>query len=323
MSTYDLSEETFSTHQTIEILGVSSRTLYRWINEDKIRYLRTSTGRYRIPKSEVDRIKKTQKQSVLKRMREVIIDTVKNKGVAYLREMQITLEDYLLHEDTDEVLSVLSESGEINTITYEGNRWFFSKDTSWESIRELAEHKKKLMDIYISHPRNYTRRGVIYDDYSEMLVEDALIKTGYVVVSKNTHYFNGKEYHQASELRRPGRRRDLDYIAYLKDKDLYFGMQIKNRLEYPKLEDVHLLIDICTTLDLVPLLVTRLSHPRIYALFGTIQGEVIQMKRYLLQPPFPKEAFSEITTVLRIPLGVYQWVPDFLLSRFRELREKL
>jgi len=314
------SEKELSTSEIAKILNVSVRTIYRWIEDDGIIYSRTGTGRYRFPESELNRILKERKDRKLDRINEDILRTVKSKKVAYLRELKVTLEDYFLHEDVTDALANLEESGSLNTKFYEGNRWYFPNNVSWDEVKDLSLHKKELMGIYIDHPRSYARRGVSYDDYSEMLVEDALIKTEYTVVAKNSHYFNGKEYHQT---RTSGRKSDVDYIAYVKAKDVYVGIQIKNRLEYPRLDDVHLLLDICRTLDLVPVLVTRLSHPRIYAVFEGIRGEVIQFKRYLLQPPFPRDAFREITEQLRIPLGVYQWVPDFLLSDFRGLAEEL
>lgn len=322
MSEDTIKEKQFSTSKTAKILGVSTRTIYRWIEDDRIRYLRTGTGRYRFPQSELNRILEERKLRGLDKINEAILRTIESKRVAYLRELQVTLEDYFLHEDITDACDSLVDSESLNTEFREGNRWYFPKSVSWNQIEELAMHKKRLMDTYINHPRNHDRRGVIYDDYSEMLVEDALIRTGYIVVAKNAHYFNGKEYHQAEE-RRPGRKSDLDYIAYMKSRDIYVGIQIKNRLEYPRMDDVHLLLDICNTLDLIPVLVTRLSHPRIYAVFGAIRGEVIQTKRYFLKPPFPRDAFEEITNELRIPLGVYQWVPDFLLSDFEELKTKL
>lgn len=314
-------EKEFTTSQTAEMLDVSTRTIYRWINADEIRYSRTETGRYRFPESEVKRILEERKRRGLDRINDSVIRTVKRKRVAYLRELQITLEDIFLHEDVTDACDSLVGSG-LSTEFWERSRWYFPQDVTWNQIEELANRKKQLMEIYVKHPRNFRRRGVIYDDYSEMLVEDALIKTGYVVVSKNSHYFNGKEYHQNREIR-PGRKRDLDYIAYMKSRDIYIGMQIKNRLEYPRMDDIHLMLDICYTLGLIPVLVTRLSHPRIYSVFDAIRGEVIQTKRYFLQPPFPREAFGEITKKLRIPLGVYQWVPNFLLTDFEELKEKL
>lgn len=314
-------EKEFSTSQTAEILDVSGRTLYRWIEAGGIRYTRTGTGRYRFPESELNRILKDRKRRGLDKIYDVIIQTVERKRVVYLRELQVALEDSFLHEDVTDACNKLQDSS-LNTKSWEGNRWYFPRTLDWNQVEGLANHKKQLLQLYVGHPRNFNRRGVIYDDYSEMLVEDALIKTGYVVVSKNSHYFNGKEYHQ-TEAATPGRKRDLDFIAYMKSKEIYLGIQIKNRLEYPRMGDVHLLLDICHVLDLIPVLVTRLSHPRIYMVFSAIRGGVIQMKRYLLQPPFPREAFDEITKLLRIPLGVYQWVPDFLIKDFEELKGKL
>lgn len=239
-----------------------------------------------------------------------------------MRELQITLEDVFLHEYVKDECVELVRSDDLNTKSFNGNRWFFPKNVPWNQVEPLALHKIQLMKVYIDHPRKFERRGVIYDDYGEMLVEDALIKTGYVVVSKNSHYFNGKEYHQ-DEPRTRARKRDLDYIVYERSKDVYIGIQVKNRLEYPRMDDVHLLLDLCNTLDLFPVLVTRLSHPRIYAIFEGIKGEVMQTKRYFLQPPFPRDKYEQINTELRIPLGVYQWVPNFLLHNFEILKQKL
>jgi len=315
-------EKEFTTSQTAELLDVHTRTIYRWIEADEIRYSRTVTGRYRFPESEVKRILEERKRRGLDKINEMITRTVRRKKVAYLRELQVTLEDIFVHEDVTDACDRLRDSGSLNTEFWKDRRWYFPADVMWNQIEDLALRKKQLMDIYIQHPRSFSRRGVKYDDYSEMFVEDALIKTGYVVVSKNSHYFDGKEYHQTEE-RRPGRKRDLDFIAYLRSRDIYIGIQVKNRLECPRMDDIHLLLDICHTLGLVPVLVARLSHPRIYSVFDAIQGEVIQTKRYFLQPPFPRDAFDEITKKLQIPLGVYNWVPDFLLARFEWLKEKL
>jgi hypothetical protein len=49
----------------------------------------------------------------------------------------------------------------------------------------------------------------------------------------------------------------------------------------------------------------------------------MQTKRYFLQPPFPRDKYEQISMELRIPLGVYQWVPNFLLHNFERLKEKL
>jgi len=162
--------------------------------------------------------------------------------------------------------------------------------------------------------------NAVYDCYSEFLVERALIHAGYVVVSKNAYYFNGNAYRQDTG---PGRPRDVDYVVYLRSKDKYLGLQIKNRLEYPKVGDVHEFLDICHTLHLLPVLVTRISHPRVYSLINNVNGKIVIFLRYFLKPEFPNDKFKMIVEDLGIPLGVYRRVPDFLVQKFEALKAEL
>lgn len=74
------------------------RTLYRWIEANEINYSRTGMGRYRFSESELNRVLKERKKRNLDRINEVVLNTVKSKKVAYLRELQITLEDFLLSD---------------------------------------------------------------------------------------------------------------------------------------------------------------------------------------------------------------------------------
>ncbi len=52
----DISERLLKTREVCEILGISKWTLYRWIEEGRIRVVRIASGRYRIPESELRRI---------------------------------------------------------------------------------------------------------------------------------------------------------------------------------------------------------------------------------------------------------------------------
>jgi excisionase family DNA binding protein len=46
-------ERHYSTGRAAEILGVSKRTLYGWIRQGKIEYVRLPNGHYRIPETEI------------------------------------------------------------------------------------------------------------------------------------------------------------------------------------------------------------------------------------------------------------------------------
>lgn len=237
-----------------------------------------------------------------------------------MRELQVCLEYDHLHENTYEVLNMLVENKELNTEIFQGYRWFFRIDLKWEDVETIALQKKELVDFYVSYPRDFRSGDVLYADYSEFLVERALIHAGYVVVSKDAYYFNGNAYRQSIGRGRP---RDLDFIVYFRPKEKYLGLQIKNRLEYPKMDDVHEFLDICHTLHVLPVLVTRISHPRVYSVINNVGGKIVIFKRYFLKPEFPRDKFDEIVEGLGIPLGVYRRVPDFLVKKFEDLREEL
>lgn len=322
MTVLNPNEQIYGTKQTAEFLDVNPRTIYRWIKSGQINYSRTGTGRYLFTRSEIDRKKQEKKYRNLDKIENVILSTIKSKKIAYLREMQISLEDLFIHEDITDFLTKLASEEKINTTIYDKNRWYYDNNITWEEVVDIALEKKDLLNTYDDHPRQFVKNGVVYDDYSEYFIEDALIKTGYTVVSKNAHYFDGKEYHK-DLLSKRGRRRDLDYIAYLKSKDIYLGIQVKNRLEYPKMDDVYLLLDMCDSLDLYPVLICRVAHPNTHKLFNSLEGTLIQFKRYFLQPEFPRDKYAKINGLLRIPLGVYRRTPDFLFYRFMTLSQNI
>lgn len=83
----------FSTSQIAEMLDVSTRTLYRWVEDGNIQYVKTGTGRYQFPESELKRILADRKSRGLDRINDVVLQTVRKKQVVYLRELQVSLED--------------------------------------------------------------------------------------------------------------------------------------------------------------------------------------------------------------------------------------
>jgi excisionase family DNA binding protein len=314
-------EKTYSTGETAKLLGVSFRTIQRWIYSGRIRAQKTPSGRYRITNSEIGRLQELEKrqQQEFAKIEVEALKIVEDRKVAYLRELQISLEYYHLHEDTDEVLKRLVDV-KLKTEKFQGNRWYFRKDLGWKDVEPIALEKKKLIDFYVKYPRQFQFGNVVYDDYSEFLVERALIHSGYAVVSKNAYYFNGNAHRYRIKRGRPT---DIDFIVYFHPKNLYLGLQIKNRLEYPKLEDIREFLDICHTLHVQPVLVTRISHPRVYSVINKVGGKIVIFKRYFLQPEFPPEMFNKIVYELGIPLGVYRRVPDFLFEKFENLQAEL
>ena len=303
-----------TTGEAARLLGVSFITVKRWLYSGKIRGEKDPSGKWLISDEEIRRVQQERQPKIDDR----ILEIVTGKSVAYLRELQVVLEEEYLHEETYGALKRLTSST-LGTMFDGRNRWYFPRDKQWNDVASTAKEKAALAKIYIDHPRMYNRNGIFYADYSEYLVERALIHAGYVVLSKDTYYFNGRVYRPSTSAGRPT---DLDFIAYLRDKDTYVGIQVKNKLEHPTFVEVSTLLEICHSLGVRPVLIGRIMHPLTFDLLKSNRGRALRLKRYLLQPPFPRDKFQEIVA-MGIPLGVYQWPPDFLVQLLLDLKASI
>ncbi len=63
-------EEFLSPRDACIVLGVSYITLWRWIREGRIKAIRSPSGRYLIPRSEIDRLRGEEKR--VERIRAVV-----------------------------------------------------------------------------------------------------------------------------------------------------------------------------------------------------------------------------------------------------------
>jgi len=73
------------------------------------------------------------------------------------------------------------------------------------------------------------------------------------------------------------------------------------------------------TLKLKPLLIARMAHPMQVKRIIDIGGKVVLFKRLILQPPFPKNVFYELTS-RGLPISVYTRVPGFLVDKLIKIR---
>jgi excisionase family DNA binding protein len=297
--------ESYSTGEAARILGVSFITIKRWIYAGRISATRQTSGRYRIGSAELARLKRELRDQ----HSDEIISVLASKQVCYLRELQISLETKYPHDVTVDKVGSLVSSGAVLTEKYRNYRWYYSSGTSWSSLQGLADSKVELAQFYENYPKRFEKDGIVYMDYSEYLVEQALIRAGFFVVAKDSYYFNGLVYRRSAG---PGRPPDLDFIAKLPGSDVFVGIQIKNRLEPPRSDAVNELIDICRHLQLKPLLITRVAHPTAFLPVSNLGGYVLVCERYFLQPEFPRDKFDAIVK-MGIPLGVYRYGPDFLI----------
>jgi excisionase family DNA binding protein len=308
----------YSTQEAAKRIGISFITLKRWVYSGKIKAVKDERGWWRIDAQEINRLVielRGKKQGINQKL----LGLLTPKRVAYLRELQVCLEEDCLHKDTYIALLNLLKRGKIKTSVAFENRWFYTKDEKWEDVEAIAKTKSELAHFYKKYPRSFEKDGITYMDYSEYLVEQALIQASYVVVAKDVYAFNGRSYRPSSKAGRPT---DLDFIAKVPQKDVFIGIQVKNKMQHPSLAEVNSLLSICGYLRLRPVLVARIIHPKTYELLKENGGWALRVKRYFLQPPFPRDKFKEIVD-LGIPLGVYNRSPDFMIKMLQRMADIL
>ena len=112
--------KSYSTGETAKLIGVSFRTLQRWLYSGKIIAVKMPNGRYRIQESEITRILETMKREIeeIDKLRVELTSLVKKKEIAYLRELQVNMEYNHLHENTYEALEVMAERGKRKSIAF-------------------------------------------------------------------------------------------------------------------------------------------------------------------------------------------------------------
>ncbi len=302
-----MKKEAYTTKEAAKILRVSIRTIQRWIYLRKIKAIKDEGGRYLIPVDEINRLGQEQL------LEERILEVLRAKKVAYLREMQINMEDECSHDKTYHILDDMVSKGKLNDKMMWGNRWFYITNLDWNSVEKIADEKRKLVEFYSNYKREFEMKGVRYNDYAEYLVEQAMILAGYTIVAKDSYYFNGKVYRRSLG---PGRPADLDFIAKLHDKDIFVGIQVKNTLDYPRNESVFQLIEICRELNLRPVFVARKPHPMSFDYLRRQGGYVVEFKQYFLCPPFPQEIFNKIRDMISSVFTVYKHPPEYLVNLF-------
>jgi excisionase family DNA binding protein len=305
----------YTTREASIRLGISFVTVKRWIYSGKLKATKDSRGWWRIDEKEIQRLRtELEKKSASRAIDDKVLGLISSKRVAYLRELQICLEEDYLHKDTYATLKRLVPK-KLNTTSKFGNRWYFSKSNVWGDVEELAKEKQSLMECYAKHPRRFEKDGIVYMDYSEFLLEKALLLAGYTIVAKDTYYFNGIAYRESNTAGRP---RDLDFIVKVPKKEVFLGIQVKNKTKHPTFAEVSYLLDICRSLHLRPILIARIIHPATYNMLKNNGGWALRFKRYFLQPPFPRDKFPEIVN-MGIPLGVYKRCPEFLVGMLGSL----
>lgn len=207
-------------------------------------------------------------------------------------QTKIFLEGKYFHWITENAINELYKEGKLRRrkrkVEEQKLTFYFLSELSYTEVAPKINLEIPLIMKYfdISKETGY---------HAEDLVEKALKKAGYIVVSKNSTYFQGKMWPYKE-------KGDLDFIAYGKSEDRWYGIQVKNKLRYPDHGDIYSFFDVNKYLGLTPWFIARIL-PKTYIWNTISSGGFITLypQRKWLLPEKYKQLGEEIEQELGVP----------------------
>lgn len=219
------------------------------------------------------------------RAKALILELLRKHGVCYGRELEVRLEgkDDLEHWDVYRARKQLVVERKIRAVNRCGATFFCNPKLPITTADRIIEYKCELIDKlrYISSEE---RGDKSLGKHAESVVLKALIKAGFTIAARDVNWFMGRCY-QGKE--------DLDFLAC--KEDIWYGIEVKNMLDNLKWresgkKDLETIIEICRTLGVVPMIVTRYL-PRPYRIKLIGEGAlVITYVELIVHPDFTNVA---------------------------------
>lgn len=249
----------------------------------------------------------TKTQELKKKAKAMIPKMLEEKGFMMRKSVQVALEKHdIYHTITRHAIEDL-EGDQLRTAKYpkRGNYpiWVYR-----ENLR-LNDIKDKINDEYLPVLHNFSQASSqIGKEHAEAIVEDALIKAGFTLVSRRdeTKYFNGKEYDGNN---------NLDFIAL--NNSAFYGLEVKNKippLGFEKILDKKAVADFH---DIQFVLVSRNSERNGFRLFNK-GGLHVDYRFYIWSSKFSQIA-KRAKEKLRYPLKCVSSAPRSLVEEIQKV----
>lgn len=237
---------------------------------------------------------------------------------AHVTELKVALEDKYYHWITENALKKLFEGppkrlkrrirawAEGRTATF-----YFLSDRTYSELAPKIEQKLPIVAEY-SKLGEVEKPGEKPGIKAEDFIISCFVEAGYTVVARETRFFNGQTYPQG---------KTLDLIVYGREENRWYGVQIKNRLQYPPWDTAADLVDMCNYLGLVPWFVKR-WWPKCWIWDLITSGGFVTLfpdRKWLLTEQYAQTA-RRIRENTQIPVTLPEELEDFRKLMVEDLK---
>lgn len=230
--------------------------------------------------------------------------------VFYGRQLQVMLEGDFFHWITAKALKELLQEGKISgqKIPLIGNVsvgfYWHNKNRYW---RRKVEHKRKIIAKF-SRVEFTAALGI----HAETMFDAALAKQGFIPTSEKVREYKGKAWTETGH--------DLDRV-YGRDGIVY-GCEIKNTLPYIPKEELQVKLNMCKTLEIIPLFIMRMA-PKTYNWEIIKAGGFSLIFKYQLYPFGFTDLVREVRNELRLSVDCPKAIEIGTIERLKKFHDKM
>jgi hypothetical protein len=221
---------------------------------------------------------------------EKFINKEENKEkVFYSRQLEVIFEKQYFHWITNRALRELEELGKLKTEEMDlesGSKAHIYWHPSYRYYKRSAKQLISLINEY-SDPDLSADIGL----RGESLVLEGFALNGFLTIDKGVNEFNGKKWTESEH--------NLDFI-FTRD-EINYGVEVKNMLSYMDFTELKIKLNMCSFLELKPIIVARML-PQTWINDVNKCGGFALILKYQLYPISYKKLAKRISTELGLPV---------------------
>lgn len=233
----------------------------------------------------------------------------RREQVFFSRQLEVALEDEFFHWVTNRAIRDLEEEGVLRSEERDlpsGGRIKLLWDRRYRYYRRAASAVVELVSRY-ADPNIGGAIGL----HGEAMVLEGFARERFVMLGREVREHEGTEWTRSDH--------DLDFL-FGRD-DAVYGVEVKNTLGYPELEEIRLKIELCEEIGVRPVFVARML-PKSWMHEINRAGGFGLLLKYQLYPWTHRDLAREVREKLELPVDAPRRIEAGTMGRLVRWHER-